>query len=454
MTGERYVVLGISRARAPWFGALAQWVNSSSIPVELVKCLSVEEVRVRVTSGRVFSAVLADGGLALVDRDLIDSVNRAGCPTIVVDDGLGRRDWTALGATAVLPDRFDQASLMGALRAHAPMVRTGSELPDQIGQAPTLTGAGRLVAVCGPGGTGASTCSIALAQWLGSRSRLSPSPSSKRRGPIADADGRVEGGVLLADFARHAEQSMLHDAGDVLPGIREAVESHRHGRPTSAEMIDLTFVVVERGYHLLLGLHRPTAWSTLKPRAFEVTLDTLLQTFGTVVCDVDADLEGEGDGGSIDVAERNVMARTTVARADAVFAVGSSGMKGVYSLARVVRSVVDFGVPPASVVPVITRAPRSARWRGEMAAALASLTNAASTVSPVFVPDRNPEDALRDGTRLPSPITAPLGGALSAVLARSGNDRRTTPEPVVPGSLGGPGLQDARPPRPAGAMST
>lgn len=455
MSTERYVVLGLSRARSEPFRMLAQWAHASSVPVELVKCVSAEELRARLASGQRYSAALLDAGLTTVERDLIDVAARRRCPVVVVQDDRRRRDWTALGAAAVLPVAFDRDMLVEALRANSHPVPTGGDLPHALESPPTQEQSGILVAVCGPGGTGTSTCSIALAQSFASlddpgfRGVLPPRPGARdtlgndnrQRDP---KDGRARSGpVLLADLARRSEQAMLHDAGDVVPGIRELVEAHRSGQPSAHEVVALTFLVLERGYHLLLGLHRPEAWSSLRPRTFEATLETLLQVFPVVVCDTDSDVEGEREGGSLDVEERNVMARSAIGRADVIFAIGRAGMKGVYSLSALVGSLLRFGVPPASVVPVLTHAPRAARARSELHSAMRALAGSAlPEADPTFIPERRVDDWVREGCRLPPVITAPLHRACLATLARRPPVQGREPQPVAPGSLGGEGLAD------------
>src|SRR5690606_2350598 len=93
--------------------------------------------------------------------------------------------------------------------------------------------AATVVTVCGSGGTGSSTVAAAAAHGL--------------------APG-VPGGLVLADLCRHADQALLHDVGDVIPGVQELVEIHRHRRPGPAEVRACTFELADRGYHLLLGL--------------------------------------------------------------------------------------------------------------------------------------------------------------------------------------------------------
>jgi hypothetical protein len=286
-----------------------------------------------------------------------------------------------------------------------------------------------VVAVCGPGGTGTSTVAIALCQGL----------AEAERGD--ERDGH-RGPVILADLDRNAEQAMLHDAGDIVPGVQELVEAHRNGQPGRDAVMALTFLVEERGYHLLLGLRRSSAWAALRPRAFEAAFASLRHIFGVVVADVEADIEGERDGGSFDVEERNVMSRTAMSQADVVLVVGAPGMKGVHSLARVVGELLALGVPGSCIVPVVNRAPRARRSRSELVAAFGALIGAAgeeaNIASPIFLPERRIEECLRDGVRLPSQMTAPLSGAINAVLARRGGRRRDVagPERVAPGSIG------------------
>ena len=44
MASDRYVLLGLAHPRSPWFSSLAHWATAASIPAELVKCVSPEEL--------------------------------------------------------------------------------------------------------------------------------------------------------------------------------------------------------------------------------------------------------------------------------------------------------------------------------------------------------------------------------------------------------------------------
>jgi septum formation inhibitor-activating ATPase MinD len=424
MSADRYVLLGLARPRAEWFSEVARWATSAAIPAEFLKCVSAEEVRARLGAARPYSAVLLDGSLPGVDRDLLQTARDAGCIVVIVDDGRSGRDWGALGAAIVLLPSMTREVLLDALASHATMVGRGgvAVVDDVVGGSDVDLPLGAVAAVCGPGGTGASTVAAALAQGLGATRRY--------------------GRVLLADLALHAEQAMLHDVRDIVPGIQEVVEGHRARRPGEDELLSLTFEVVARDYHLLLGLRRARYWSTLRRRSFEVAFESLRRHFGVTVCDITADFEGEDDGGSADVEERNQLARTAVLAADVVFVVGRPGAKGVHALVRVLGDLAAAGVPAGRVVPVINLAPRHPRARAEISAALADLAApamAGGTGSPLFLPARRVEEAVRDVVALPAPLPTALASAFEATRHRLGptfGSRRAEPQLVTPGSIG------------------
>lgn len=422
MSSPRFVVLGLALARSAWFRSVAQWSNSVSIPLELVKCMSALEVRAHLASGRPFSAMLVDGAAPGFERDLVDLARSCGCAVIVVDDLRVTRDWIGLGANTVINPLFERSDLVDVLTLHASRISRGDEVPSHPAAPEVASGEAKVGMVCGAGGTGASTAAIALAQGLCDDLRY----------------GRM---VLLADMALHAEQGMLHDARDVVPGIQELVEAHRTGSPPVDDLRNYTFDVPERGYQLLLGLRRARAWSTLRPRALSAAVGSMRRGWRAVVCDTDADLEGEAEGGSLDVEERHLMARSIAAVADVAFVVGNPTMKGIHGLVRVIAGLTEHGVAPERIVPVINLAPRGARSRAELTKAVASLLRGqvgpAATPSPVFLPERPVDDALRDGLRLHDSLTAPMAAAFAAVLAR--NPLHADPRGlrrVVPGSLG------------------
>ncbi|MFL6204710.1 MAG: hypothetical protein ACJ739_05115 [Acidimicrobiales bacterium] len=425
MATDRFVVLGVAQVRSAWFRDVARWATSAVLPIEFVKAMSVEEVRVRLRSGRGYSALLIDDSLPGTDRDLVDLARDAGCAVVVVDSGRAPRQWSELGASALLPSTFDRDQLLQVLHQVAtPIARTvGAPSPRPVeGSAPGFRG--RLVAVTGAPGAGRSTLSAALAQGLAS-------------------DPRHRDLVCLADLALDADQAMLHAAGDVVPGLIELVEGHRSGVPTIDDVRALTWNVSARGYHLLLGLRRHRDWTAVRPRALGAALDGLRRSFRIVVGDVDADVEGEQDTGSLDVEERNAIARATLSAADLVLVVGLPGLKGLHSHLRTTRALLAHGVPSDRLVPVINRSPKAPRARAELTTSFGTLLGADGhgVPGPLHVAERRHLDQIHhDGVRFPDGWLAPVVSSVQAVLDREPAGEpmpvMTTLEPVRPGSLG------------------
>lgn len=411
MSAGRFVVLAIAPARSAWFRDLTLRATDGTLPAEVVKCLTVEELRARLASGRSHSAVLIDVATPGLDRDLVATARAAGCAVLGV--GAGRVDCVALGADAALPASLEPRVLLAALVEHAPIVAGDAPAAPEL-RADDSQPTGAVVAVCGPGGTGVSTVAAALAQGLSTQGER----------------------VLLADLRREAEQAVLHDVGDAGGGLVELVEAHRTGAVEPASACRFAVAPADRTYDLLVGMHRPSAWTLLRPLAVEAAFATVRRAWSTTVCDVDADVEGERACGSLDVEERNTLARTAVLRARAVLVVGRPGVKGVHSLARTIRHLTDAGVGAERVLPVVNGAPRQPRARAEITAAIAALLPEHLPIwSPVFVPTRRIDAAWRDGVPLPSPLPELLTGAYLAVAARE-RDVAVAGARVVPGSLG------------------
>lgn len=426
MSTDQYVVLGLARVRAEWFRDLSRWSNSGSVPIQFVKCLSADEVHARLDSGRAYSALVVDGALTSLDRDLIDRAREAGSCVLVIDDGAGRRSWTELDVAAVVPDPLDPEDLLTALRDHArPVGRVDVDVRGHVagaGQPEHRHGA--LVATTGAGGSGSSITAMAIAQAL-----ASAHPS-----------------VLLADLALHADQALLHGATQLVPGVPELVEAHRFAVPAPDEIRALTFACPGRGYDLLLGMRRHRDWTAIRPRAFDAALQSLRLVYDVVVADLDSDVEGVDDTGSVDVEERNHLSRMTLHHADVVVVTATASPSGLVRAATIVESIVRLGTDPRFLVPLVTRAPRSPRQRGEITRAFAELTTplfaaAVDMPSPVFAPDRRQLDLLvRDELPLPRSYVEPLGAVVDTLVARATveSSRRPELEPVAvtPGSLG------------------
>lgn len=440
---ERFVLLGLAPARADWFRTVGQWAAAAVLPAEFIRCLSVDELRGRLLSGRAFSAVLIDQRSAGLDRDLVAAAVDVGCAVVVVADGATTRDWRQLGAAAILAPMFSRDELLEVLAAVAQPVGDGRAPDLDPDDRDPGSARGTVIAVTGPGGTGASITAVALAQGLAAGDQSHGARRSTRGVAATSTSGRTSS-VLLADLCREADQAMYHDSRVLVPGLQELVDAHRSGLPSRSVVLDQTFEVPARGYRLLLGLRRSRHWIALRPRALEAAYDSLERTFRYVVADVDHDLEGQAETNSPDVEERHLLARASVVRAGVVIAVGEPSTKGVFALTRVIASLLATGAPAGRILPVFARSSRRPRARAELTAALGQLTAATAGVAAgslpaaIHLPSRPVETALRDGVAVPAPLPATLARAVTAVLERNGAPQAAplaAPARVVPGSL-------------------
>ncbi len=447
MNDTRFVVLGLAHARSSWSGELSRWSTAAVVPVDFVRCVSPDELRARLGAGRPFSAVIVDAALPRLDRDLVECARSVGATVVVIDDGRTNRDWTALGASVVLMDGFEPAELLAALQSSArPIERVDLSALQLVADSGPITGRwrGHLIAVTGSPGTGRSTVAMALAQ-----------------GRARDArDRRL---VLLADLALRADLAMLHDCHDIVPGVQELVEAHRTGRPDGPGLRRLVHDVDERGYHLLLGLRRPRDWTALRPRALNAALDTLVSSYRLVVADVNADVDGESTTGSVDIEDRNLLARSTLGRADLVAVVGDASCKGLHSLVRVLDDLREFGVAPDRLLPIVNRAPRSPRARAEIVRTIETLAHrsrpgghhptdrpegatAPVPAGAVFISERRRlDDLIVDAAPLPEAMTRTVARAVQPWLDRSAvpslpSTGTEEPVPILAGQLGHFGL--------------
>lgn len=419
---SRYVVAGLAPPRTAWFDELASWATAGALPVEYVKCLSAAELSARLDSGRTFSALVVDGATTGLDRDLVDQARRAGAAVLVVDDGRGR-DWSPLAPSAVLTRPVERSEVLAALEAHATPVTIRTTRPLRPVDAPPARAL--WTTVLGAGGSGTSTVALTIAGGLAHRD---PAPD-----------------VLLADLSLHGDQAMFHDAVDAVPGLPELVESARTRRPAPEDVRGLVFAGDDFGYDLLLGLRRHRDWSSLRPGAVRHALHALRATYRWVVADTDADLEGEAQTGSIDIEERNVLARESAALADVVVVTARAEPAGIHRLARLVESLLDHEVATARILPVLTGSPRNPASRAALAHALGELIasdpRADALASPLHLGDRRRVDptgftAPRSRSRWATQLTT----AVDAVLTRADTDPPTlsevAPARVTPGSLG------------------
>ncbi len=424
---DTFVLIGVGRSRERWFSELGRWATTGAAPIDFVRCLSSEEALAVLGSGRRASALLVDARGPSLDRELVASAAQLRVPTLVVSDGSVHRDWDALGCAAVIDADLDRRQLLEVLHLHATPVdrsRRPGRIDLESGQRRHRS---TLIGVLGTGGAGASTVAMATAQALAGRTPDALGPE----------------GVVLVDGARRGELAMYHDVGDVIPGLPELVEAHRTDTLDPVEVRALTYSIESRGYDLLLGRRRSAEWVTLRRRSVAAALDSLRRAFGTVVVDLDDDLDGERDTGSADVADRHATAIETVGAADVVLVVGRIGLKGLHALVALLDDVVRAGVPVERVVPVLNACPRSPAVRAESVRALARLANVSDADGAALGPPlhlrriRQLEDTHRGGAPMPSALCHPLGRAVARVLSTQGQRGSDQPaEPIRRGDLG------------------
>jgi len=295
----RYVLLVVDDPAE----GLVPRLRAATADAEVVLCPTADDAATALASGRRYSAVVA----AQVGDDLAAAARRAAVPILTV----GR---------ATVPEH---------LAAPVPRADRPPNLDSAAGALPR---AGRMVAVCGPGGTGTSVVAAALAASMG-----------------------APGATLLADFALRADQAFLHGLGEMAGGLFDLVMAARLWPIASADIRRHTIALDH--CRLLRGLRRPGHWSALSPSAFDDVLAGLLKSPGLVVADITGELEGEGDCGSIDVEERHHMARQASQLADVVVVVGARGRNGVRRLSLLVDDLLDHGIDPARIQPVVNRVP-------------------------------------------------------------------------------------------------
>ncbi|MEX2324269.1 MAG: hypothetical protein WD576_00835 [Nitriliruptoraceae bacterium] len=432
---EHYRILGLARFDASWFQTIGTWASASAIPAEFTRCVSLNEVRARLAAGVPTSCVLVAASVRGIDRDFIAHARKYGASVIIVDDAGDRRPWLDIGAAAVVDTELERTHLVELLKAHGQAIR-GEHDATEPDVHPAQVAAGRVIAVTGSGGTGASTCAIAAAQGLASVPAATPGRGAHGNAPR----------VLLADGKLCGELAMLHNTTEVVPTIQDVVEAHRTATPIPSEVVGQTFDVSERGYRLLLGLRHRHHWALLHERAVRATMTSLVGAFEVVIADVGADLEGDQPSGSNDIANRNVLARTIVDQADSIVVVAQSSMKGLYSGVRLIADIVATGIRVTAVVPMINQVPRQPHRRASLVRAFGqlvqmcsnSLPELAELRKPVLLPRVNVETCLRDGTMLPARLVAPIGRSLRGSLAQRRPERGDidrAPTPVVPGEL-------------------
>jgi hypothetical protein len=182
-----------------------------------------------------------------------------------------------------------------------------------------------------------------------------------------------------------------------------------------------------RPYRLLAGLRRASHWTAIGPMAFDAALHSLRQAFSLVVADVTGDFDGEAETGSVDLEERNHMARAVVAQAAAVVVVGVGGPTGHRALETTIEAVQAHVGDAAGTIRVVNRADTTT---GPERAGPGGRDGAAIHLGHLG-PLHHLDELL--------PWAGPATDAVAAMLeTRPGPPSRwlTVPAPVLPGTVG------------------
>lgn len=396
---HRLELLALCPLRSGWFQTLETWCDDGRLSVGFHGCATTRQARSQLESTHRFSALLVDARTPGLDRHLLADARARHCPTVVIG-GSG-----PVAGTARLPRVFSARELLGTLSGIARPVRVRDATPPVPApeRTPESTRRGRLVAVYGPGGTGASTVAIGLAQSFGRSDRA---------------------GVVLVDAAEDPDLALFHGAARPDATVDDLVAAHRGGPVPVATVRAVTAGVASRGYRLLHAPTTPRGWRRFDDDVTRAVVDDLRRAFDMVVVDtgpsLGTPLPGPVDGVRV------------------VVVVVGPGLKGLHDLARCTGRLAGVGVVGDRVVPVVNRMPRDPAARAEFTAAAARLVPTVRQ-PPVYLGDHpDLEAAHRDIAALPGALSAPVGNVVARIV-----------DPAV-GARGGSGDRTRRcPPRPA-----
>ena len=357
-----------------------------------IRCRSAMELQLRAGRGELAAAVV-DPSVVGVDPSLVRAVLDH-CPVVLV----GPAGWAGEGASAPRIARLplDPADLLATVaRATSAARRNEDAAPRPVrtrAPAPVLA----VVEAAGPAGPA----------LVGAVARA-----------LAATRGQP-GDVLLADWTLDAPHRACHQIPADAPGLMDLVRVSRFGPPPGSAVEPLTYLT-DGGYRLLPGLACHHDWVSLGEAASRSVLDAVRSVAELVVVHVDRDLEGEAETGSLDIEDRNVLARTAVTEAALVAVTAPAAPAASHEVAAALHALERFRVPPGRVITVRPAAAAWARVRARAGSPTGTVTLRVGRR-----PDRAVGVALRRA--LHHGVVEPTGLARTAV----------EPERIVPGTLG------------------
>ena len=392
---------------APWESAALRVLATRPNIVVLKRCMDVTDLMAAAATGQAAVAVVSLDAPGL-DPAAVDHLHRHGVRPVAVI-GASARDDTAtvlarLGlAGTVDADRLERLPEV-VLSAAAPAGEVDDAEPTRAGPL-AARGAGRVVAVWGPGGApGRTTVALGIA---GELARRGADPLLLDADPWGGVVGQHLG--VLDEVSGLLACARLHPAGE-LPG---------------------RFIGLQRrvaGLRVVTGLPRPDRWNEVRDGTVE-TLVELGRRQGDVVVDTGFCLEQDPAADYAGRAGRNAMTLEAIEAADELVVVGAADPVGLSRLARALVELHEHtGGRPVQVV--VNRMRPSLGWSE---ADVAAMVGGFATVAGLHVlaDDRAAVDrALVAGRTLVEGGESPLTRGLARLVDVLHPDR-------APGGRGG-----------------
>lgn len=391
---RRHSIAALAHPRAQWPATVARWADGGGLPVELLTCLSPDELTAALASGRRISAVLLDGASGRVEEQLVAEIRRCGAEPVGVEALDVSADWDRLGISSILHAEFDREDLVGLLDTACSVEQPSDRAVHGVTLSTTARNAA-VVTVCGSGGCGTSVVAMALAQGF----------AGTAGGLVDPTDEGTEARVLLIDLARRAHQAMYHHTGDVIPGLVDLIGKVRRGTTDGAEIQATTFGT-GRGYRLLLGAPTLRESASLGSTMISEALVAAAHHNDIVVVDHDGD-QPEGH-------TREVLGE---AASLWVIVVGP-GIKGLHDAVRLTAEACGSGVAARQILVTCNRVRRRDPQRIAFPVEFSRITRGMGIdIAPVLMlPEVRLEAVHRDVAPLPRNITRPLINRASRLL--------------------------------------
>lgn len=386
---EPELTIGVAFTPREWRVTLQRHVRNhvAGVALRLVR-------DARMTVEEDIDVLVVDDEAPFLSPLLMRSLQERGVPVIGLYDredvdGAGEGILERLGVDTLLPVDVPADELLDAARALAARdddlaprfeeVIAGLELG---GDDDCFPEHGRVVAVGGPPGAGATEIAVALAQLWAARSRTL----------LADVDEVAPGVARRLHLALHPHLLTALD------GLRSAGFEEVAG--DDGDLLDAALArplgsAPELPFDVLVGLADPRDWPLVRPEDMEALLGMAARRWSMVVVNLGPHLEDLSR-----FVDRYGTTRAALARADQVVGVCEATPRGVL---RFLDWLVDAMTlaPDRPVDVVVNRAPRGAFQRGELAEALHEHAGP-RLASVTFVPDdRRVPAAAWDGRLVP-----------------------------------------------------